>query len=196
MLEINFAMINIIKCIDMVVKKILTGFCGIFLLLMVVFAVYNIVMRYVFENPPVWGDLLTVLSNIWLVFIALALTVRDKDHIALDLIYSWLPIKVAFVIQQFWTLVIFSLGVVMIIYGMEAIAKMGGKYWEMWHFAWEQGQLVFKPNYMPKKYAIAIVPISGLLVCVAAVASIIEDSYKLRAGTYKLVKDVDAQISD
>jgi len=117
---------------------------------MVVFAVYNVVMRYVFENPPVWGDLLTVLSNIWLVFLALALTVRDKNHIALDLVYSWLPKKAAFLIHQFWTLVIFCLGIVMIIYGMEAVDTMGGKYWEMWHFAWEEGKFAFKPNYMPK----------------------------------------------
>lgn len=178
-------MIKLVIWIDRAVKKTLTAFCAIFLLLMVVFAVYNVVMRYVFENPPVWGDLLTVLSNIWLVFLALALTVRDKDHIALDLIYSWLPVKLAFLIRQFWTLVIFCLGIVMIVYGMEAVATMGGKYWEMWYFAWEDGQLVFKPNYMPKKYAIAIVPISGFLVCVAAVASIIEDSVKMHAGTYK-----------
>ncbi|MGI9318573.1 MAG: TRAP transporter small permease [bacterium] len=189
-------MIKTIKLIDLLVKKALTAFCGIFLLLMVVFAVYNVVMRYVFENPPVWGDLLTVLSNIWLVFLALALTVRDKDHIALDLIYSWLPLKAAFLINQFWTLVIFGLGIVMIVYGMEAVATMGGKYWEMWHFAWENGQLVFQPNYMPKKYAIAIVPISGFLVCVAAVASIIEDSFKLRAGTYHQAKEVDSHIDD
>ncbi len=185
-------MIKIITLIDSAVKKTLTAFCAIFLLLMVVFAVYNVVMRYVFENTPVWGDLLTVLSNIWLVFLALALTVRDKDHIALDLIYSWLPLKAAFAIHQFWTMVIFFLGIVMIVYGLEAVATMGGKYWEMWHFAWENGELVFKPNYMPKKYAIAIVPISGFLVCVAAVASIIEDSLKLRAGTYQQSRDVDS----
>ncbi len=185
-------MIKVTTWMDIFVKKTLTGFCSVLLLLMVVFAVYNVVMRYVFEDPPVWGDLLTVLSNIWLVFLALALTVRDRDHIALDLIYSWLPVKVAFIIQQFWTLVIFCLGIVMIIYGMEAVATMGGKYWEMWHFAWEDGQFVFKPNYMPKKYAIAIVPLSGFLVCVAAVASIIEDSFKLRAGTYKVTEEVDS----
>jgi len=187
-------MIKITTWVDSLVKKTLTGFCAIFLLLMVVFAVYNVVMRYIFEDPPVWGDLLTVLSNIWLVFLALALTVRDKDHIALDLIYSWLPVKVAFIIQQFWTLVIFCLGIVMIIYGVEAVATMGGKYWEMWYFAWENGQLVFKPNYMPKKYAIAIVPVSGFLVCVAAIASIIEDSFKVRAGTYKQAKEMDSHI--
>lgn len=184
-------MIKFIVWIDATVKKTLTAFCAIFLLLMVVFAVYNVVMRYVFENPPVWGDLLTVLSNIWLVFLALALTVRDKNHIALDLIYSWLPLKAAFVIRQFWTLVIFGLGIIMIVYGLEAVDTMGGKYWEMWHFAWENGQFVFKPNYMPKKYAIAIVPISGFLVCIAAIASIIEDTFKMRAGTYKHLKEED-----
>jgi hypothetical protein len=61
----------------------------------------------------------------------------------------------------------------------------------MWYFAWEDGGIVFKPNYMPKKYAIAIVPISGFLVCIAALASIIEDSSRLLAGTYEQSKDVD-----
>lgn len=184
-------MISAIKFIDRAVKKTLTAFCATLLLMMVAFTVYSVVMRYVFKNPPIWGDLLTVLSNIWLVFFALALTVRDKDHIALDLIYNWLPRKVAFCIQQFWTAVIFCLGLVMIIWGLEAVSTMGGKYWEMWYFAWEDGGIVFKPNYMPKKYAIAIVPISGFLVCVAAIASITEDSLRLREGTYKQSKEMD-----
>ncbi len=182
-------MIDLIVWIDRWVKKILTAFCAIFLLLMVVFAVYNIVMRYVFENPPVWGDLLTVLSNIWLVFLALALTVRDKDHIALDLVYSWLPDRAVFLVRQFWTLVIFCLGVVMIVYGLETVDTMGGKYWEMWHFSFSGGQFEFHPNYMPKKYAIAIVPISGFLVCVAAIASIVEDSVRYSKGTYRSAAD-------
>ncbi len=186
-------MLSAVVFVDRIVKKILTAFCAILLFLMVVFTVYTVVMRYVFEDPPVWGDLLTVLSNIWLVFFALALTVRDKDHIALDLVYSWLPLKAAFAIQQFWTLVIFGLSIVMIVYGMEAVSTMGGKYWEMWHFAWEDGGIAFKQNYMPKKYAISIVPISGLLVSIAALASIIEDSMRLNAGTYKQTKGTDIQ---
>ena len=184
-------MIAVTRLFDAAVKKILTALCSVLLLLMVAFTVYSVVMRYVFEPPPVWGDLLTVLSNIWLVFLALALTVREKDHIALDLLYSWLPLKAVFVIQQFWALVIFGVGLIMIIYGWEAVTTMGSKYWEMWYFAWEDGQIVFKPNYMPKKYAIAIVPISGFLVSVAALASIIEDSLLLKAGAFKRVKGVD-----
>ena len=141
--------------------------------------------------PPVWGDLFIVLSNIWLVFFALALTVRDKDHIALDLIYSWLPLPAVFAIQQFWSMIIFVLGLIMIVCGLDAVATMGGKYWEMWYFVLQDGGLVFKPNYMPKKYAIAIVPISGLLVSLAAVAVILVDCLMFRRGTFKRSEDIE-----
>jgi len=181
---------------DRWVRKALAAFCMLMLFLMVAFTDYTVVMRYIFENPPVWGDLLTVLSNIWLVFIALALTVREKEHIALNVIYSLLPKPLGFTIQQFWNVIIFGLGIVICYYGIEVMSKMGGKYWEMWYIAWENGGFVFKPNYMPKKYAIAIVPISGFLVCVAALASIIEDCFKMRIGTFAHIKDVEARVEN
>ncbi len=162
------------------------AFCMLMLFLMVAFTDYTVVMRYVFDNPPVWGDLLTVLSNIWLVFIALALTVREKEHIALNVIYSRLPVKVGFAIQQFWTIIIFCLGVVICFYGLEVVAKMGGMYWEMWYFTWEDSSLVFKPNYMPKKYAMVILPIVGVLISSGAIAAIIEDAVRLKNGVFKV----------
>jgi TRAP-type C4-dicarboxylate transport system permease small subunit len=167
----------------------LTAFCGTLLMLMVVFTVYSVVMRYYFEDPPVWGDLLTVLSNIWLVFLALALTVRDRDYIALDLIYTKLPLRYAFYVQQFWSLVIFALGIVIIYYGLQVVSTMGGRYWEMWYFAWEDGSFVFKPNYMPKKYAMAILPIAGFLTSAAALMAILDDSIRYANGTFRLAGD-------
>ena len=89
---VKFA-VAFLVAIDLWARKLLTAFCVLMLFMMVCFTVYTVVMRYVFENPPVWGDLLTVLSNIWFVFIALALTVREKEHIALNLIYSRLPTR-------------------------------------------------------------------------------------------------------
>lgn len=175
-----------LAAVDRWVRKFLTAFCALMLLMMVIFTVYTVVMRYVFEDPPVWGDLLTVLSNIWLVFIALALTVREKEHIALNLIYSYLPKPFGFAVQQFWTGIICLLGVVIVIYGLEVVAKMGGKYWEMWHFAWENGTIVFKPNYMPKKYAMVILPIAGVLISLGAIVAIIEDTVRFKRGTFEL----------
>ena len=182
-------MTRILIQIDGWIRRFFTGFCMLLLLMMVVFTVYTVIMRYVFENPPVWGDLLTVLSNIWLVFIALVITVREKEHIALNLIYSRLPNSFAFAVQQLWTGVIFLLGIVICIYGWEVVSKMGGKYWEMWHFAWEDGWFVFKPNYMPKKYAVMILPITGALVSLAALVAVIEDIIHFRRGTFVVAGD-------
>ncbi|WP_163390449.1 TRAP transporter small permease [Enterovibrio norvegicus] len=178
-------MMNILITFDLWLRKVLAFFCALMLLLMVMFTVYTVIMRYVFENPPVWGDLLTVLSNIWLVFIALTLIVRDKDHIALTLIYSRLPKTLGFALQQFWTLVICGLGVVILVYGMDVVSTMSGKYWEMWHFTWENGALEFKPNYMPKRYAMIILPLSGALIILASTVTFLEDTIRFKKGTYQ-----------
>ena len=177
---------------DLRIRKLLAAFCMLMLLMMVLFTVYTVIMRYVFENPPVWGDLLTVLSNIWLVFIALVLTVREKEHIALNLIYSRLPPAFGFAIQQLWTAVICALGLVICVYGWEAASKMGGKYWEMWHFAWENGGFVFKPNYMPKKYAMMILPIAGALISLGAFVAVIEDVVRFKRGTFEVAGGIGA----
>ena len=75
-------MLKFLNNIDRSIHRVLEAMCSLFLAAMVGFTLYNVIMRYVFNNPPVWGDLLTVLSNIWLMFIALALTARDNEHIA------------------------------------------------------------------------------------------------------------------
>ena len=178
--------VKLLVTLDLWARKFLTAFCVLMLFMMVCFTVYTVIMRYVFENPPVWGDLLTVLSNIWLVFMALALTVREKEHIALNLIYSRLPAPIGFAIQQLWSAVICMLGFVICIYGWEVVSTMSGKYWEMWYFAWENGGFVFKPNYMPKKYAMMILPIAGVLISLGALVAIIEDAVRFRRGTFEV----------
>ena len=161
-------MLQFLNHIDRFIHRTLEAMCSLFLAAMVGFALYNVVMRYVFENPPVWGDLLTVLSNIWLMFIALSLTARDNEHIALNLIYEKLPDRLALYIRQFWKLMIMLVGLVLIIYGVELVEGMRGKYWEMWYFEFTAQGIEFKENYMPKKYAVAILPLAGFLTTIGA----------------------------
>ena len=153
---------------DRVIHRALEALCSVFLALMVGFTLYTVLMRYVFANPPVWGDLLTVLSNIWLMFIALSLTARDNEHIALNLIYEKLPPRFALYIRQFWKLMIILVGITLIIYGLELVEGMRGKYWEMWHFEFTAQGIEFKENYMPKKYAVMILPLAGFLTAFGA----------------------------
>ena len=98
-------------------------------------------------------------------------------------------------VQQFWSLVIFVLGIVIVCYGLQVVATMGGKYWEMWYFAWEDGGFVFKPNYMPKKYAMAILPISGVLTSIAALIAVLEDCIRYTKGNFRLASDDETNIA-
>ena len=165
-------MLGFLTLADRGIRKLLTAFCALALFTMVAFTVYTVFMRYVFLNPPMWGDILTLFSNIWLVFIALALTVREREHIALNFIYSRLPGGYAFAIQQLWTLVILALGVVIARYGFEVAWTNPGKYWEL--------------GYLPKKYPMLILPITGILITLGALVAFIEDCVRYRAGTFKV----------
>lgn len=113
-------------------------------------------------------------------------TVRDREQIALNLIDSRLPAAFGFALRQLWTGIILLLGIVIVVYGWEAVTRMGGKYREMWYFAGEDGWIVFKPNYMPNKYAMAILPLSGTLIVLAAFVAMVEDVVRFRRGTFEV----------
>ena len=167
-------MLVLLNSIDRLIHRFLEAMCSLLLAMMVGFTIYNVVMRYVFENPPVWGDLLTVLSNIWLMFIALSLTARDNEHIALNLIYEKLPKSLALYIRPFWKFMVIIVGLVLIVYGIELVEGMRGKYWEMWYFEFTEKGIEFKENYMPKKYAVTILPLAGLLTSIGAAICLIK----------------------
>lgn len=160
--------------LDLLIRRILTWFCALMLFSMVIFTIYTVFMRYVFLNPPVWGDLMTLFCNIWLVFAALALTTREKQHIALDMLYGYLPDKYAFGIQQMWNLIICGLGFVIMVWGWQVAQNNPGLYWEM--------------GYMPKRYPMYILPISGCLIFVGAFVAFLEDVIAYRKGEFTLGK--------
>jgi len=51
---------------------------------------------------------------------------------------------------------------------------MRGKYWEMWHFEFTAQGIEFKENYMPKKYAVSILPLAGFLTTFGAAICFLE----------------------
>jgi len=71
---------------------------------------------------------------------------------------------------------------------------MGGTYWKMWHFEWENGGFVFKPNYMSKKYAVMILHTAGALISLAAVVAVIEDTVSFKRGTFNVAGSTDIAI--
>ena len=55
----------------------------------------------------------------------------------------------------------------------------------MRYFNWEDESFVFKPNYMPKKYAMYILPLMGSMISVSTLAAIFEDVISIKKENLK-----------
>jgi TRAP-type C4-dicarboxylate transport system permease small subunit len=135
--------------------------CGILLVLMVVFTAYTVMMRYVFQNPPFWGDTLSVFCNIWVTMLGYSLAVRDREDIALKGFYKLIPPLAAFLLDTLWSVMVFLFGLYLIWYGWQAATLVPGMYWEL--------------GGLKKTVPMMIMPITGFLVAMAASMLILED---------------------
>jgi TRAP-type C4-dicarboxylate transport system permease small subunit len=70
------------RVVDRVLRSTIAWFTCSLLVLMVIFTIYTVIMRYVFHDPPFWGDTVALFCNIWLVLLAYTLAVRERQDIA------------------------------------------------------------------------------------------------------------------
>jgi len=136
-------------------------FCGVLLGLMVVFTVYTVVMRYVFQNPPFWGDTLSVFCNIWVTMLGYSLAVRDRQDIALRGFYKLIPPLAAQLLDMVWNVMVFVFGLYLVWFGWVAAQNVPGMFWEL--------------GGLKKTVPMTIMPIAGALAAMAASMLILED---------------------
>ena len=154
---------------DATIRKVIAWVTCALLIAMVAFVAYTVVMRYVFRNAPYWGDTLAVFSNIWLVLLAYGLTVRERDDIAMEGLYEKLPSVVTTSLRLIWQGLTLAFGVFLVYFGSEAAMNVPGTFTEL--------------GGLPKTVPMMALPICGLLVALASVAAMTEDSLRLRERT-------------
>lgn len=135
--------------------------CGVLLILMVIFTVYTVMMRYVFHDPPFWGDTVSMFCNIWVTMLGYSLAVRDREEIALRGFYKFLPPKGAFLLDTFWSILVCAFGLYLIWFGWIAAQNVPGMFWEL--------------GGLKKTWPMMVMPIAGALTAIAAAMLILED---------------------
>ena len=156
------------RALDFLLGKVVTWMCVAMLALMVAFTLYTVFMRAVLSNPPFWGDTLTLVANVWLVMLSFALAIRSRESIAMQMIYDYVPARVAGMLETLWNLLFVALGIMMIVNGYMVADRIPGTYWEL--------------NNAPKSWLMMILPLSGVLVLLAALRVLAEDIGALRRG--------------
>lgn len=155
----------IARITDRFLRQGLAYLCSVLLVLMVAFTCYTVVMRTVFQDPPFWGDTMTLFANIWLVMLAFALSIRERNSISMQMIYSYLPARIVTALELLWISLFVAAGIFITYYGYQVASRIPGAYWELGN--------------LPKSVPMAILPVSGLLVTLAALFVLVED---LRPG--------------
>jgi TRAP-type C4-dicarboxylate transport system permease small subunit len=75
-----------------------TGFATLVACLMLAIAsglgMFQIVTRFVLEQPAEWTEILIRLSLIWMVFMGIPAAFRQGAMVSVDVLYRWSPVKV------------------------------------------------------------------------------------------------------
>lgn len=148
------------KTIDHVLRLTIMALSGTLFMLMVLFTVYTIVMRYVFEDPPFWGDTVSLFCNLGLVFMSYALAVRDREEISSEALHTLLPDTGVTVLVYAWQAMTVLFGGFLAWFGVEAALMVPGHYWEL--------------GGLPKMVPMLALPLCGVLTMVAGVFSLAE----------------------
>lgn len=154
------------QVLDRMLRTIIMWVSCTLIVLMVAFTVYTVVMRYVFKDPPFWGDTISLFCNIWLVLIAYALAVRDREDIASEGIYIYLKPGTVKVLRFAWQAMTFLFGLFLMWFGLDAAQNVPGQFWEL--------------GGLPKKVPMMALPLCGTLVALLTASNIAEDVFGWR----------------
>lgn len=149
---------------DFILERLVPAICAIMLALMVCFIVYTVVIRSLSFNPPFWADTLTLFANVWMVMLAFALAVRKQSNIAMEALYVMLPVSVTRFLSRLWTILFGAVGILLLGPGYEVASRIMGSYWEL--------------GSLPKSYPMMILPVTGILVLIAAMIALVESLQK------------------
>lgn len=98
-------------------NKVLDAIIVVLMLSMVGVVFYQVVMRQVFENPPMWGEQISVLLMVWFVYFGIVLGLEENLHIGITMFVAKLPKKAIFVVEVFVNILIAVLAALLIRFG-------------------------------------------------------------------------------
>lgn len=140
-------------------KRLLNGLDSLFeylglafLSVMVLIVTWQVFSRYVLNTTPRWSEEITLVLMVWISFIGIAIGVRERLHIALEILARRLPEYVQVWLQRAISILTFLFGLALITQGWQFI--------EVAHFS------TMPATGLPSSVLYAMVPISGIAVCI------------------------------
>lgn len=99
------------------IERWTTGFAMAVACVMLVIAstlgMFQIITRFVLEQPAEWSEILIRLSLIWMVFMGIPMAFREGAMVSVDVLYRWSPPKMRRILD--WVVFIAAIALVAVI---------------------------------------------------------------------------------
>ncbi|WP_235839089.1 TRAP transporter small permease [Clostridium sp. Marseille-P2415] len=148
--------------------QILSAVCAVMFSFMTVIAVYQVVTRYVFNNPSSFSEELLTYSFAWMSMFAATLVFGERDHMRLAYFADKLTEKKGILLAVATECIILVFTVLVLIYGGISITKL-----TMTQVTASLG--------IPMGYVYSIMPVSGVLTAVYSIINIANLCGQLKA---------------
>lgn len=122
---------------------------------------FQIVTRFVLEQPAEWTEVLIRFSLIWMVFLAIPAAFRQGAMVSVDVLYRWSPPRIKRVLD--WVV------------ALAALALIGIIIWWGWDYAVRGGvQSMAGLESVSMFWAYLAMPVGGLFCVVGIVGNLID----------------------
>ncbi|WP_416402301.1 TRAP transporter small permease [Alicycliphilus denitrificans] len=136
------------------------GACAM-LALAATLGMFQILMRFVFEEPAEWTEVLIRFSLIWMVFLAIPMVFRQGAMVSVDVLYRWSPPRLRRVLD--WVVCLAALALIAIIV------------WWGWDYARRGGvQSMAGLESVSMFWAYLAMPVGGLFSVLGIVGNLID----------------------
>jgi len=99
-------------------SKVSEYFCGFALGVMVLDICYVVIMRYVFNRSPIWGEELARMCMVYLCFIGFNVGIHFDTHIRVTMFDIYLPKWLIAISDRFMFIVLMAVSVLLLVEGV------------------------------------------------------------------------------
>ena len=122
---------------------------------------FQILMRFVLEQPAEWTEVLIRFSLIWMVFLAIPAAFRQGAMVSVDVLYRWSPPRVRRVLDY--------------VVAVAALALIGVIVWWGWDYAQRGGvQSMAGLESVSMFWAYVAMPVGGVFSAIGIVGNLLD----------------------
>ena len=138
----------------------LLGACAM-LVVAATLGMYQIVTRFVLEQPAEWTEVLIRFSLIWMVFLAIPAAFRQGAMVSVDVLYRWSPPRIRRVLDH--------------VVALAALALIGVIIWWGWDYAQRGGvQSMAGLESISMFWAYVAMPVGGVFSAIGIIGNLID----------------------